>query len=66
MAGIFEREPIFGYDRPWDNKTKLPEKFNFLELPGRLKSMWTSDLSGWSFFYQKTLPDFIQAATKLN
>jgi hypothetical protein len=28
--------------------------------------MWTADPSGWSFFYQKTLPDFIQAATKLN
>ncbi len=28
--------------------------------------MWTADPSGWSFFYQKTLTDFIQAATKLN
>ena len=37
-----------------------------LELPGRLKSTWTAVPSGWSFFYQKTLPDFIQAATKLN
>jgi hypothetical protein len=37
-----------------------------LELPGRLKSTWTAVPSGWSFFYQKTLPDFIQAATKLD
>jgi len=21
MASIFEREPIFGYDRPWDDET---------------------------------------------
>ena len=66
MASIFEREPIFAYDRPWDDETKLPEKFKFSGTSGKAEVHVDSGSLGMEFFYQKTLPDFIQAATKLN
>ena len=66
MASIFEREPIFAYNRPWDDETKLPEKFKFSGTSGKAEVHVDSGSLGMEFFYQKTLPDFIQAATKLN
>ena len=66
MASIFEREPIFAYDRPWDDETRLPEKFKFSGTSGKALVHVDSGSLGMEFFYQKTLPDFIQAATKLN
>ena len=59
MASIFEREPIFSHERPWDDSTKLPEKFKFSSPRGQ-RIPWDG------VFYEKTLPDFLQADTKLN
>ena len=66
MASIFEREPIFTYERPWDDSTKLPEKFKFSGTSGKSEVHVDSGSLGMEFFYEKTLPDFLQTATKLN
>ena len=66
MASIFEREPIFSHERPWDDSTRLPEKFKFSGTSGKAEVHVDSGSLGMEFFYEKTLPDFIQAATKLN
>jgi len=66
MASIFEKEPIFSHVRPWDDTTKLPEKFKFSGTSGKAEVHVDSGSLGVEFFYEKTLPDFIQAATKLD
>ena len=66
MASIFEREPIFSHERPWDDSTKLSEKFKFSGISGKAEVHVDSGSLGMEFFYEKTLPDFLQAATKLN
>ncbi len=66
MASIFEREPIFSHERPWDDTTKLPEKFMFSGTSGKAEVHVDIGSLGMEFFYEKTPPDFLQAATKLN
>jgi hypothetical protein len=66
MASIYKKEPIFLLERTWEDKTKLPEKHKFLGTSGKAEVHIDSGLLGMDFFYEKTLPDFIQAATKLN
>jgi hypothetical protein len=66
MASIFEKEPIFSHERPWDDTTKLPEKYKFCGRAGKAEVHRDSGALGIEFFYEKTLPDFVQAATKLN
>ena len=66
MASIFEREPIFSHERPWDDTTKLPEKYKFSGRAGKAEVHVDSGTHGMEFFYEKTLPDFIQAATRLD
>ena len=66
MASIFEREPNFSHESPWDDSTKLPEKFKCSGTSGKAEVHIDSGSLGMEFFYEKTLPDFIQAATKLD
>jgi hypothetical protein len=66
MASIFEKEPIFSHERPWDDTTKLPEKYTFSGRAGKAEVHMDSGSLGMEFFYEKTLPDFVQAATKLD
>ena len=66
MASIFEKEPIFSHERPWDDTTKLPEKYKFSGRAGKAEVHLDSGSLGMEFFYEKTLPDFIQAATRLD
>ena len=66
MASIFEKEPIFSHEWPWDDTTKLPEKYKFSGRAGKAEVHRDSGSLGMEFFYEKTLPDFVQAATKLN
>jgi hypothetical protein len=66
MASIFEKEPIFSHERLWDDTTKLPEKYKFSGRAGKAEVHMDSGSLGMEFFYEKTLPDFVQAATKLN
>ena len=61
MASIFEKEPIFSHKRPWDDTTKLPEKYKFSGRAGKAEVHVDSGTHGMEFFYDKTLPDFIQA-----
>ena len=66
MASIFEKEPIFSHERLWDDTTKLPEKYKFSGRAGKAEVHMDSGSLGMEFFYEKTLPDFVQAATKLD
>jgi hypothetical protein len=66
MASIFEKEPIFSHERPWNDTTKLPEKYKFSGRAGKAEVHLDSGSLGMEFFYEKTLPDFIQAATRLD
>jgi hypothetical protein len=66
MASIYEPEPIFSHKRPWDDCTKLPEKFKYSGTSGKTEVHIDSGSLGVEFFYKNTLPDFIQAATKLD
>jgi hypothetical protein len=66
MACIFEKEPIFSHERLWDDTTKLPEKYKFSGRAGKAEVHMDSGSLGMEFFFEKTLPDFVQAATKLN
>ena len=66
MASIFEHEPIFSHERPWDDSTKLPEKFKFSGTSGKADVHVDSGSPEMEFFYKKTLPYFIQVATKLD
>jgi hypothetical protein len=66
MASIFERELIFSQERLWDDTTKLQEKFKFSGRAGKAEVHVDSGSLGMEFFYEKTLPDLIQAATKLD
>ena len=50
MASIFEREPIFAYDRPWDDETKLPEKIKFSGTSGKAEVHVDSGSLGMEFF----------------
>jgi hypothetical protein len=45
---------------------KLPEKFKLSGSSGKAEVHIDSGSLGMEFFYKKTLPDFIQAATKLD
>jgi hypothetical protein len=66
MASIFKREPIFSHERPWDDTTKHPEKYTFSGTSGKAEVRVDSGSLGMEFFYEKTLPDFLQAANKLS
>jgi hypothetical protein len=66
MASIFEKEPIFSHKRLWDDTTKLPEKYKFSGRAGKAEVHMDSGSLGMEFFYEKTFPDFVQAATKLD
>ena len=66
MASIYEKEPIFSHERLWDDTTKLPEKYKFSGRAGKAEVHMDSGSLGMEFFYEKTLPDFVQAATKLD
>jgi hypothetical protein len=66
MASIFEREPIFSHEKLWEDTTKLPEKYKFSGRAGRAEVHMDSGSLGMESFFKKTLPDFVQAATKLD
>jgi len=66
MASIFEKEPIFSHVRQWDDTTKLPDKYKFSGRAGKAEVHVDSGSLGMEFFYEKTFPDFVQAATKLD
>ena len=66
MASIFEKDPHFLLERTWDDKTKLPEKQKFSGDNGKKAEVhFDSGSLGIEFFYEKTLPDFIQAGNEL-
>jgi hypothetical protein len=56
MASIFEREPIFAYDRPWDDETKLSEKFKFSGTSRKAEVHVDSGSLGMEFFLPKDPP----------
>jgi hypothetical protein len=64
MASIFEKEPIFSHERLWDDTMKLPEKYKFSGRAGKAEVHMDSGSLGMEVFYKKSLPDFVQAATK--
>jgi hypothetical protein len=66
MASIFKKEPIFSHKRLCDNTTKLPEKYKFSGRAGKVEVHLDSGSLGMELFYEKTLPDYILAATKLD
>ena len=55
MASIFEKEPIFSHERPWNDTTKLPEKYKFSGRAGKAEVHLDSGSLGMEFFYEKTL-----------
>jgi hypothetical protein len=53
MASIFNREPIFCHERPWDDSTKLPEKFKFSGTSGKAEGHVDSRFLGMEFFMRR-------------
>ena len=61
IASIFKHEPIFSHERLGDDTMKLPEQYKFSGRAGKAEVHVDSGTHGMEFFYDKTLPDFIQA-----
>jgi hypothetical protein len=54
MASIFKHEPIFSHERPWDDATKLPEKYKFSGTSRKAEVHMDSGSLGMEVFYEKT------------